>query len=60
MRAQRLPAYPATCTVITLVTRTMAAKYGTFGKFNPSLEDWRSYTERLQQYFKANDVAEDK
>ena len=38
----------------------MAAKYGTFGEFNPSLEDWRSYTERLQQYFKANDVAEDK
>ena len=32
---------------------------GTFGEFNPSLEDWR-YTERLQQYFKVNDVAEDK
>ena len=38
----------------------MASKYGTFGEFNPSLEDWRSYTERLQQYFKANDVEEDK
>ena len=38
----------------------MAAKYGTFGEFNPSLEDCRFYTERLQQYFKANDVAEDK
>ena len=35
-------------------------KYGTFGEFNPSLEDWKSYTERLQQCFKANDVAEDK
>ena len=33
---------------------------GTFGEFNPSLEDWRSYNERLQQYFKVNDVAEDK
>ena len=44
----------------TLVTRTMAAKYGTFGKSNLSFKDWRSYTESLQQYFKANDVTEDK
>ena len=42
------------------MTRTIAAKYGTFGKFNPSLDDWRSYTERLQQYFKPNDVPKDK
>ena len=28
--------------------------------FDPTLEDWGSYTERLQQYFTANDVAEGK
>ena len=36
------------------------AIHGTMGTFDPTLEDWSSYTERLQQYFTANDVAEDK
>ena len=38
----------------------MAVIHGTIGTFDPTLEDWGSYTERLQQYFTANDVAEDK
>ena len=38
----------------------MTAKYGAFGEFSPSLEDWGYYNERQQQYFKANDVAEEK
>ena len=36
----------------------MAAIHGTIGTFDPTLEDWGSYTERLQQYFTANDVTE--
>jgi len=50
----------AIVTVITLVTRIMAAIHRTVGKFNPTLEDWSSYTERLQHYFTVNDVAEEK
>ena len=38
----------------------MATTHGRVGEFDPNLEDWTSYTERLQQYFTANDVAEDK
>ena len=39
----------------------MAAVHGSIGPFESSSEDWTSYTERLQQYFIANDVAnEDK
>ena len=38
----------------------MAAIHGTMSTFDPTLEDWGSYTERLQQYFTANDVAEGK
>ena len=34
--------------------------HGTVGEFNPTNEDWGSYTERLQQYFAANEVAEGK
>jgi len=30
------------------------------GEFNSTQEDWTSYTERLQQYFTANDIAEAK
>ena len=30
--------------------------HGTIGKFDGTREDWTSYTERLQQYFSANDV----
>ena len=36
----------------------MAATHGMIGEFNSSREDWMSYTERLQQYFTANDVAD--
>ena len=32
------------------------AQHGTIGEFDPEKEDWTSYTERLQQYFTANDV----
>ena len=38
----------------------MATKHGSIGEFDSSVEDWTSYTERLQQYFAANDVAEGK
>ena len=30
------------------------------GEFDASKEDWTSYTERLQQYFAANDIPEEK
>ena len=38
----------------------MSVIHGTIGEFNSSQEDWASYTKRLQQYFAANDIAEDK
>ena len=28
------------------------------GEFNPQREDWTSYTERLQEYFAANEIEE--
>ena len=34
----------------------MASSHGHIGEFNSQLEDWRSYTERLQNYFIANDI----
>ena len=34
----------------------MASNHGHIGEFNNQLEDWRSYTERLQNYFIANDI----
>ena len=37
----------------------MAAIHGSIGPFNSSAEDWTSYSERLQQYFIANDVNDD-
>ena len=36
------------------------AIHGTIGQFDSTQKDWTSYIERLQQYFTANDVAEDK
>ena len=36
----------------------MVAVHGSIGPFDSSSEDWTSYTERLQQYFIANDVAD--
>ena len=37
----------------------MAAVHGSIGPFESSSEDWTSYTERLQQYFIANDVQDE-
>ena len=34
------------------------ATHGRFGEFNPQREDWTSYTERLQEYFIANEIEE--
>ena len=36
----------------------MAAIHGSIGHFDSSTEDWISYSERLEQYFIANDVKE--
>ena len=33
--------------------------HGSTGPFDNSQEDWLSYTERLQQYFTANDIKDD-
>ena len=49
-----------TITVITVATRIMAVIHRTVGEFDPTLEDWSSYTEQLQLYFTANDVEEAK
>ena len=32
------------------------AKHGSIGEFDSDRETWKSYTERLTQYFTANDV----
>ena len=41
----------------TLATRIeTASSHGHIGEFNSQLEDWRSYTERMQNYFIANDI----
>ena len=32
------------------------ATHGSIEAFNPANEDWVSYTERLEQYFTANDI----
>ena len=32
------------------------AQQATFGEFDETKEDWLSYTERLQQYFEANEI----
>ena len=41
--------------------RIMAtAIHGSVGEFDASKENWTSYTERLQQYFAANDIPEEK
>ena len=34
----------------------MTSNHGHIGEFNSQLEDWHSYTERLQNYFIANDI----
>ena len=35
----------------------MALMHGTVGEFDSAVEDWTAYTERLGNYFVANDVA---
>ncbi len=32
------------------------ATHGSLGEFNDAIEDWASYSERLEMYFVANDV----
>ena len=32
------------------------ATHGSIGEFNPEKETWTSYTERIDEYFLANDV----
>ena len=34
----------------------LMATHGTLGEFDSNREDWTSYSERLEQYFQANDV----
>ena len=36
----------------------MVTLHGTVGEFDPTREDWSAYSELLQQYFEANDVAD--
>jgi len=38
----------------------MAAHHGVMGPFDSSQEDWLSYVARLENYFVANDITEDK
>ena len=38
----------------------MAATHGAIGSFDGSQEDWLSYVARLQNYFIANDITDDK
>ncbi len=38
----------------------MASLYGTVGPFNDEEETWTQYVERLEQYFIANEVEDDK
>ena len=35
-----------------------AGSVGTIGQFNAQLEDWPSYSERLEQYFIVNNIGE--
>ena len=37
-------------------TFRIMAKHGSVCEFNSALEDWKTYVERLEQYFAANDV----
>ena len=45
---------------ITLVTRINMATYGNVGEFKESEELWTQYTERLEQYFAANEIKDAK
>ena len=37
-------------------SESVMAKHGGISKFNSALEDWKTYAERLEQYFAANDI----
>ena len=39
---------------------TLTATYRNMGKFNKSVESWTQYPERLEQYFLANKIEDDK
>jgi len=38
----------------------MTALIGTIGPFNAAMDQWSSYKERLEQFFAANDVGDEK
>lgn len=38
----------------------MASLLGSIEQFDPKYGDWSEYTERLEQYFLANDINDDK
>ena len=41
------------------ITMTQAALIGHVEQFKPGTDDWEQYTERLEQYFKANSIEAD-
>ena len=45
---------------ITLATRINIATYGNVGEFKESEELWTQYAERLEQYFAANEIKDQK
>ena len=45
---------------ITLATTINMATYGNVGEFKESEESWTQYTERLEQYFAANEIKDAK
>ena len=38
----------------------MAATFGRIGEFEPKKEDWTSYVERIDHFFHANGIDDDK
>ena len=42
----------------TLATRIMAASFGQIKEFNPDVEDWDDYKERMDFFFLANGIKE--
>ena len=48
-----------TCRDTILATRIKMATHGSLAEFKSVHEDWPSYTERLDQYFAANDVKDE-
>jgi hypothetical protein len=48
------------CFVIEAQPRNAVGIIGRIEPFEDTVETWTSYTERLEQYFEVNDIAEDK